>query len=313
MSIALASPRAKTRSYPSTCSVGRVRMNPSAPAGRREVAGQVAGHRPDAVAAIPEVGLDPPPGLRGHRERPRLARVGRRLALQPVAQHELDAALVELAPQLGPELGLVRPGDDVRRDVDDGDPLVRPRARDLAGQLQADGAGADQQHARGTRQRLVRLLVAGVRVAQLGGVRLRRERIRRAARQDEDVGTQLLARPQDDAPRLGVDDPVAHEAAVLQQAVERVERARQPGRIDEDAEGRDVVGERLLRVDEDDVGVGVETLGDVDAGVAAADHDDGGTGGQRLDGLGHAELPSGRGGSLPGGAPAPDGVVRAAL
>ena len=105
---------------------------------------------------------------------------------------------------------------------------------------------------------------------------------------------ELLARAEDDAAGLGVDDPVAHEAAVLQQAVVRVERARQPRRVGEDAEGGDVVCERLLRVDEDDVGVVVEALGDVDAGVAAADHHDGGAGGQGLSGLGHAELPSGR-------------------
>ena len=112
---------------------------------------------------------------------------------------------------------------------------------------------------------------------------------------------ELLARAQDDAVRLGVDDPIADEAAVLQQPVERVEGARQPGRIGEDAEGGDVVRERLLRVDEDDVGVGVEPLGDVDAGVAAADHHDGGAGGQRLGGLGHA-------GSPPGARPLPLGT-----
>ena len=52
----------------------------------------------------------------------------------------------------------------------------------------------------------------------------------------------------------------------------------QPLGLDERAPGRDVVDERLGRVDEGDVGDVVERLGGVDAAIAAAQDDDGGRG-----------------------------------
>ena len=145
---------------PLTCSVGRVRTNPSASARRGQVAGQVAGHRPDAVGSGTR-GRPPsrrPDGVRT-RERAELARVpsaARSGAASP--EHEAHAALGELAPQLRAQRGVERPAQHVVGATSTIVTCLSGHARVISpASSRPTGPAPMQQHAVGGGQRLVRL------------------------------------------------------------------------------------------------------------------------------------------------------------
>jgi hypothetical protein len=105
---------------------------------------QIAGVDLDAECAEPDVGNDLLTSVGGDDKAGGLAGRYRRQCGQASAQPQFDAALVELMVQAVAYLGQ-EPGKQSVGPVDDDHALVRPDVLDLAGQLQADRAGAEDQ------------------------------------------------------------------------------------------------------------------------------------------------------------------------
>jgi hypothetical protein len=111
-------------------------------------------------------------------------------------------------------------------------------------------------------------------VVRCGGaveIALGRERIRGAGRQDEVIRADLLPGGQRHPAGIDLRRAVTHDPAAGEQPVVGKVDPRQPGRVDQGAEGGDVVHERVLRLHEHDVGDVVERLRRVDAAVASSD------------------------------------------
>ena len=257
-------------------------MKPSAPPGAGQFAGQIVADRADPVAAEPQVGADLGAGLGGHGEGLQLAGGGRRGLAERAGQHQLYPDRGELAAQLGLQV-VPEPGaEDVIGHVEQGHVLARPGRLDLAGQLDADRPGADQQHPLRRSQRGMGGPDLAVRGGGAVGVALGRERVVGPGRQHDVVGRNLLAGGERHPAGLDLGGPALDDPAAGQQPVVGQVDPRQPGRIGQGAEAGHVMHEVILRLHEHDIGHVIEDLGRVYAGVTAADDHDGRPGRGRL-------------------------------
>jgi hypothetical protein len=119
--------------------------------------------------------------------------------------------------------------------------LVRPCRFDLAGQLDADCARADQEYVVCVQETVVR---AAVRVDRIGGVvrvAFGWERIGRAGSEHDVVGGELFPGRDHDAARIDVDRAVVFNVAVYEELVVRQENLREVRRVDQRAQRADVV------------------------------------------------------------------------
>jgi hypothetical protein len=164
--------------------------------------------------------------------------------------------------------------EDLVGHVEERHVLVRPDRLDLAGQLDADRPGPDEQHPRRRAERRVGRADFVVGDCRAVDVTLRRERVVRSGRQDDVVRVDLLAGGEHHPAGVDLGGAVADHPAVAEQAVVGQVDAGQPGRVSQGAERGDVVHEGILRLHEDDIGHVVQGLGHIDAAVAASyDHD----------------------------------------
>nr|ACL53677.1 unknown [Zea mays] len=228
-----------------------------------------AGRHGPARAHEVAVGLQRLPRRRG--ERPGV-RGGRRQVHRLVQQHG-DV----LGPQPLERLGR-RPGahdlEQPRRAVDDGDALLGALHHDLRRQLHADGPAADDQH------RLRRVDPVLVALEHLQPVRPLLRPVARAPRRDhEEVVRHGAADGGEHHGVVQADGGGGDHFGVRQVVGVRDHRALHRRRVHLGAQvgPRDL--EVLLRVDEDDVGVVLERLGEEGAGDAAAHDDDAVAGG----------------------------------
>ena len=246
---------AKTVDCPTTWRVGPTSMNPSARRAAASASPEVVAVGHDAVAAEPDVGRDVGPGLGGHGERPQMTRARSAAACRSAtAQDQLDPDLDQLASELGLELGRIRSAEDVVGGVEQDDRLVRPDVTDLAGQLDADRAGTDEEDPIGLAQCLMGLADLLLRVPASTRSVLAGKGYLDPVASTTIVGGDLLARRRHHPVRVDLDGPVPHDPAVGQQPRIREVDPREPGRIDQRPQGGDVVHEGVLGLDEDDIG-----------------------------------------------------------
>ena len=136
-----------------------------------------------------------------------------------------------------------------------------------------DGTGADEQDTVRMLELVVRGPIVVDRVLGIVRVALGRERVRRSGCEHDVVGGDRLPRREHDALRADLDRAVADDTPVGEEPVVGHEDLGQERRIDQGPERADVVHERVLGLDQHDIDVLIECLGDVDTAVAAADHD----------------------------------------
>jgi hypothetical protein len=118
------------------------------------------------------------------------------------------------------------------------------------------------------RQLVVRLSIVVDRVFRLVRIALGGKRVRRSGRKDHVVGRNRLARRHHDLMSADLYHPVTDHPPVGEEPVVRKEDLGQELRIDHGPERPDVVHERILGLDQYDLDLRVERLGDVDAPVA---------------------------------------------
>ena len=267
------SPIANTFSCPATCSAGPTVTNPSGRRGR-EVVAQVVADRTDAEALEPDVRGDLAAGVRRHRERRELAGGRRRQFAKSFAEDELDAEIDELRAKFGAQVGTESVAEHIVGEVKDGDVFVRPLRGDLARELDPDRTRADEEDTVRVRQLVVRGPIVVDRVLGVVRIALGGERVRRSSREDDVIGRDRVARCQHDAMSADLHRAVADHTPVGEEPVVRQEDLGEECRLDEGPQRPDVVHEGVLGLDQHDLDVGVERLGDIDTAVAAADHDD---------------------------------------
>src|SRR2546421_9679081 len=136
---------AKTDVWPVTWRVGPTSTYPSARRGREFLA-QVITVGYDAIAAEPDVGGHLHSALRRHGEDTELTGRRRRGLLQRAAQEHLDIELLQLASELGPQLGHERAAEHLAPRVEQGDRLFRPDSPYLSSKLDTNRSGTEQEH-----------------------------------------------------------------------------------------------------------------------------------------------------------------------
>jgi len=191
--------------------------------------------------------------------------------VQRASEYELNSVLFELAVQLPTQLRLEPSAEQVADDVDDGDLLGGPDCCDLARELDPDRARAKQQHSFCFPERLVAVAEACSGPAGVLGAALTGKWVTRPGGEHDEVGNELLARPEHDPVRVDLYCSITDHATVLKQSVIGEMDAIRRGRIDERTGGGDVVLERTLRLDQHYIGFLIERLGYGDPAVAAAD------------------------------------------
>lgn len=148
---------------------------------------------------------------------PKRARLGGRRLLERAAQQHLDAGIDKLAQELCLQFRQVRTAQDLVGDIEQDDRLVRPCVADLAGQLDTDRAGAQQQNPIRARQRAMRLADLLLRVAGVDEVSLRRERVVRPCGEHDVVRVDLLACGRHHPMRFDENGAVPHHSAIREQ------------------------------------------------------------------------------------------------
>jgi hypothetical protein len=210
---------ANTFSCPATCSAGPTVVSVGA-ARVCKVVAQVVAHRTDAEALKPDVGGDLAAGTRGHRERAELASDRGWQTAESVTKDELDATIDKLLAQFGAQVGTEPVAEYVVGEVEERDVLVGPPCGDLAGELDSDGPGANEQNPVRTYQFVVCGLIVVDCVLGIVRVALGGERVRRSGSENDVVGRDRLARRQDNSMSGDVyrsvtgDTPVGEEVVI---------------------------------------------------------------------------------------------------
>ena len=155
---------------------------------------------------------------------------------QRAGEQQLDPDLAKLAAQLGLEIGPEPLTEHVIGYVKERHVLAGPDRLDLAGELDANRPGAEQQHPLCPAQRRVGRTDLIVRGGGQVDVTLGRERVTGPGGQDDVVGPDLLARDQHHPAGVYLGRAAADHPAVAEQPVVGQVDPRQPGWVHQRAE-----------------------------------------------------------------------------
>jgi hypothetical protein len=190
-------------------------------------------------------------------------------------EHELDTQVEQLLPQFGAQIGTEPVAEHIVGEVEQRDVLARPLRDDLARELDPDRTCADEEDTVRMHQLVVRRPIVVDRVCRLVRIALGGKRVRRSGRKDDVVGRNRLARRHRDPICADLYRPVTDHPPIGEEPVVRKEDPGQELRIDHGPERPDVVHERILGLDQHDLDLRIERLGDLDAPIPAPDDDDG--------------------------------------
>ena len=228
-----------------------------------------------AVGTEPHVGLELAPALGGDPEGREHADIDRGKEAEGVAGEDLHPALSELVGDGLTDLRLVvTGGQNPVGGLQHGHLDLREGRGDLTGQLDADGAGAHDEHSRGVLEVGVNALDTGLGDDGGGLHVLGGEGVGGPGGQHQVVGLDLPVTGDLDGgashgQRRSVNDaPVGEELVVGQEDLLR------PVTVDRSAQRRGVADEGVLLLHEGDLGDVVEGLGGSDATVSTADDGD---------------------------------------
>ena len=235
-------------------------------------ADQEAGVGAGAVALEPQIGLDDLPVLGFDHEVTEVADVLRGQVSELRAGHDAHAEGAQLLADLvAQRVGVAGGAQDLIGGLDDRDVQAGESIGELAGQLDADGATADDHHRAGAAEVLVQLLEASLRHGRAVRGVLRGERIGRSGREDDVVGLDRVVAEDVNGRAVNTRHGAAHDLTAVQQVRVGHEDRVFPHGVDRGTQRGCVMDELVLLFDEDNVRDGVQPLCDRDASVTSAD------------------------------------------